>query len=704
VAVTDDDLGLDPAATALYHSADAALILSPTRGVVWASPATENVLGLTSSELLGAFATDVIHPDHVAVAIHHRQVALKNGRSGPEEIQGRHGSSGYRWYTAEWWSARSGNGSEPALVIMHLRDAEEVRNARSAVLRSEARLLRLHRTSVDITMIIDQSGSTTYLSPSVERILGWEPQHVLSSDPFDLVHPDDRQRVTQLRETLLQIDQSTYVGEVRVLHLDGRYRWMEINAVNLLADPVINGAVVHLHDITDRRHAEDQLIRATLEDPLTGLASYALMRDRLTLALTRHELADSVTVAAAVFDLDGFASLNDALGHQSGDVVLKQAADRLRQSKGHSVTVARLAGDEFALCFELTAGPHEAAERVEVIRELLCEPYMIDGREHRLTCSAGLAIAGPASDAESLLRDAGAAVHHAKGQGRNRTEVFDAAVRSAMLNQVNLLADLDRAITGDEFFLEFQPAFDTTTGLISGAEALVRWMHPVRGPLPPAAFVAAAERSDRIVLLGQWVARAAVAATAALGASHSALLPVMWINVAAPQLARADFAADLLDTIERAGLDPHRFGIEVTESVLIHSSNVAQDQLKSLRRNGCQLGIDDFGTGYSSLTYLHQFEVDVIKVDRSFVAGIGIDSRADSIVAAVTGMAHALGLRVVAEGVESSEQLERLEQLGCTDVSGFGLVRPLRFSELEGTLGRSLADVRPRHGHEPSVH
>ncbi|MFM7508257.1 MAG: PAS domain-containing protein, partial [Actinomycetota bacterium] len=159
--MTDDDLGLDPAAAALYHSADAALILSPTRGVVWASPATENVLGLTSSELLGAFATDVIHPDHVALAIHHRQVALKNGRSGPEEIQGRHGSSGYRWYTAEWWSARSGDGSEPELVVMHLRDAEEVRDARSAVLRSEARLLRLYRTSVDITMIIDQSGSTT---------------------------------------------------------------------------------------------------------------------------------------------------------------------------------------------------------------------------------------------------------------------------------------------------------------------------------------------------------------------------------------------------------------------------------------------------------------------------------------------------------------------------------------------------------------
>ncbi len=704
-------LGFDPREQVLEHSADAAIILHPERGVVWASPAAENVIGLTPSELVGSLASDFVHPDHVTVAIHHRHIALRRGRSGPEEIQGRHGRRGYRWYSAEWWRVDvtgsgddqrgddTGDSADDGLVILHLRDAEEVRSVRAAILRSEARLLRLQRTSADITLIIDSSGTTTYLSPSVEHILGWEPKHVLSGDPFELLHPDDRQRIEEIKENMLHLDRTSYIGEVRVLHLDGRYRWMEINAVNLLTDPMVEGAVVHLHDVTDRRLAEEQLATATLHDPLTGLASFALMRDRVELALTRRDAAASSTVLVAVADLDSFASLNDALGHHDGDRLLVQAADRLRYLEEQGQTVARIAGDEFAICLEFGGDPHEALDRVEQIRSLLCAPYVIDGREHRLTCSAGLAVAGRGVTAEALIRDAGAAMHHAKGRGRNRTEIFDNAVRAAVVEELDLQADLDRALEHDELFLEFQPAFDTTTGRVSGVEALVRWRHPERGVLPPVAFIPAAERTHRIVHLGSWVARNAARTAADLQRSLHEDAPTVWINVAAAQLTVPGFAAELTAELTRLGVDPRRFGLEVTESTLIDSGGTAERELRELREAGCLLALDDFGTGYSSLTYLQRFEIDVIKIDRSFVDGLGRDRRSDSIVAAVTGMAGALSLRVVAEGVETDQQLRRLEELGCSDVSGFGLVRPVGREDLPGVVGRTLDDVRP--GRDP---
>ena len=704
-------LGFDPREQVLEHSADAALILHPERGVVWASPATENVTGLTPAELVGSLASDFVHPDHVTVAIHHRHVALRRGRSGPEEIQGRYGHRGYRWYSAEWWRVDTTEAAgEPdgldsddpldeGLVILHLRDAEEVRSVRAAILRSEARLLRLQRTSADITLIIDSSGTTTYLSPSVEHILGWEPKHVLSGDPFELLHPDDRQRIEEIKENMLHLDRTSYIGEVRVLHLDGRYRWMEINAVNLLTDPMVEGAVVHLHDVTDRRLAEEQLATATLHDPLTGLASFALMRDRVELALTRRDATASSTVLVAVADLDSFASLNDALGHHDGDRLLVQAADRLRYLEEQGQTVARIAGDEFAICLEFGGDPHEALDRVEQIRSLLCAPYVIDGREHRLTCSAGLAVAGRGVTAEALIRDAGAAMHHAKGRGRNRTEIFDNAVRAAVVEELDLQADLDRALEHDELFLEFQPAFDTTTGRVSGVEALVRWRHPERGVLPPVAFIPAAERTHRIVHLGSWVARNAARTAADLQRRLHEDAPTVWINVAAAQLTVPGFAAELTAELTRLGVDPRRFGLEVTESTLIDSGGTAERELRELREAGCLLALDDFGTGYSSLTYLQRFEIDVIKIDRSFVDGLGRDRRSDSIVAAVTGMAGALSLRVVAEGVETDQQLRRLEELGCSDVSGFGLVRPVGREDLPGVVGRTLDDVRP--GRDP---
>jgi diguanylate cyclase (GGDEF)-like protein/PAS domain S-box-containing protein len=696
--MTEASLPFDPVQAVLRHSADAALIVQPSRGVVYASTATESVMGIAPSDLIGAMAADVVHPDDVAIVLHHRDAATRRGRSGPEEIRARHGEDGFRWYSAEWWSIE--DGDEAPLIVMHLRDAEGSRAARAAVARSEARLLRLQRTSVDITMIVRPDGSTPYLSPSVERILGWEPDHVVGLDPFDLVHPDDRARIDEVRSTLMDLDRSTYQGEVRVLHVDGRYRWMEINAVNLRSDPVIEGAVVHLHDVTDRRLAEENLATSVLQDSLTGLANYALLRDRLSVALTGRDINHAGDVAVVILDLDAFGSLNDALGHQHGDQVLVQAAERLDSVRQRGHTVARIASDEFALCLEHLDGPHRAIELAEEIRAALCEPYTIDGKVHRLTCSAGLAVAGADADAETTIRDAGAAVHAAKALGRNRLEVFGPEVRTAVLTQVDLQADLDRALVDEEFVLHFQPVFDVVSGRATGTEALIRWQHPTRGLVPPDQFIPAAERSHRIIPLGSWVTRSAARAALDLGFHRGEHRRTMWVNAAAAQLADPGFAEGVLATLDELGLPPGCFGIEVTESAVLETVTEADLQLRALRSGGCQLALDDFGTGYSSLTYLQQLEVDVIKIDRSFVAGLGRDAGSTSIVAAVTGLGNALDVRVVAEGVETRGQLEALEALACSDVSGFGLARPLPLDEVAEVLAETL-DQRRRSLGDP---
>ncbi len=697
--MTGSDVDFDPSTEVLRHSADAALIVEPGRGVVWASPAVETVMGLRPEDLIGTKAADVVHPDDVAIVLHHREVATQQGRSGPEEIRARHGAEGHRWYEAEWWQVDSGGSPS---IILHLRDAEASRTARAAIARSEARLLRLQRTSVDITMVLTPEGTTSYLSPSVERILGWEADHVVGGDPFDLVHPDDRDRVEEVRSTLLGLDRSSYQGELRVLHVDGRYRWMEINAVNLISDPVIEGIVVHLHDVTDRRQAEEDLTRAALTDPLTGLANYALLRDRLSVALSRRDSGTHGDVAVVVLDLDAFGSLNDALGHTGGDEVLVEAGRRLDEATSRGFAVARLASDEFAVCVERLDGPHQAVEIAERIRLDLSRPYSVAGKEHRLTCSAGVAVAGPDAAAESTIRDANAAVHAAKALGRNRVEVFGPELRTAVIAQIDLQVDLDRALAQGEFVLHFQPSYDVRTGRATGAEALVRWQHPTRGLVPPDEFIPAAERSHRIVPLGRWVVRSAAQAAVQLGFHSTGANRTMWVNASAAQLAEGDFAAEVLATLREVGLPESCFGVEVTESAVLDSVSVAGEQLGILRAAGCHLALDDFGTGYSSLTYLQQLEVDVIKIDRSFVAGLGHHDGSSSIVAAVTGLGRALRMRVVAEGVETLAQLEALERMACSDVSGFGLARPLPLDQvvepLESTLEqrrRGLTDPLP---------
>ncbi|HVM01669.1 MAG TPA: EAL domain-containing protein, partial [Acidimicrobiales bacterium] len=484
------------------------------------------------------------------------------------------------------------------------------------------------------------------------------------------VHPDDRERVERVVAEAMEAGRPFSV-EHRVVLPGGDLRWVQARGKVVLD---AGGAPVRFYgtaqDVTDRRRAEHALVRQALHDPLTGLPNRALFFDRLEQAL-RAKGRRGCLAAVLFVDLDRFKLVNDSYGHAAGDKVLVAVADRLGGVLRPGDTLARLAGDEFTvLCAEL---PDEAsvlavAERVLAAFE---RPVPLDrGRQAFVTASVGVAVAGRAdASADDLLSHADSAMYQAKDLGRNRIEVFDSAMRAKVVARAEQAAGLRRAVDRGELRVHYQPEVRLSDETVCGVEALVRWQHPERGLIGPAEFIAVAEETGLVVGLGAEVLRTACHDLERLSVLAPGALTVS-VNLSARQLVEPGVIDTVWEQLCATGMDPARLRLEITESVLLEDVSTSVEALLGLRALGVQLAIDDFGTGYSSLSYLRRFPVDAVKVDRSFVAGLGDDPAAEAIVAAVVNLAHALGLAVVAEGVETEQQLVILRALGCDRAQG----------------------------------
>ena len=421
-----------------------------------------------------------------------------------------------------------------------------------------------------------------------------------------------------------------------------------------------------------RRAFDDAMHQAT-HDPLTGLPNRSLVLDRLDQALGRSQRSGGrVTVLFA--DLDRFKVVNDSFGHSVGDGVLLSIADRLRQAVRPHDTVGRLAGDEFIIiCEELT--DREALHVAERIADAVAQPILLDGRETVITASIGIAHAEPDTRAEDMLRDSDVAMYRAKERGRARIELFDADMRRRMMDRLEMERSLRTAIGAGDLRLVYQPIVAFGGWEVMAAEALVRWEHPERGVVEPAEFIPLAEESGLILPLGRWVLTEACRQLAVWRAAGRPKLRVT-VNLSARQFSDPDLIAVVAEALARAQLPPDALWLEITESVLMEEVKVTSDTLIALKRLGVHLAIDDFGTGYSSLSYLKRFPVDLLKIDRSFINGLGTDPEDGAIVLAIVSLAQALRLEVVAEGVEHFHQLEALHRLGCDAVQGFLLAPP----------------------------
>jgi diguanylate cyclase (GGDEF)-like protein/PAS domain S-box-containing protein len=421
----------------------------------------------------------------------------------------------------------------------------------------------------------------------------------------------------------------------------------------------------------ERSTREEAAVHRALHDPLTGLPNRDLFADRLALTLARARRGGPLP-AVLIADLDQFKLINDSLGHHAGDELLCAVAPRLAAAVRDTDTVARFGGDEFVVLCDGVGDEERALELAKRLAAELDEPLQVGGAPVYISASFGVAYAGADSDAEGLLRDADAALYRAKARGRGRCELFDAPMRAQAMARLEIETGLRVALGTDQLALHFQPVVDLASGATLALEALMRWRHPVRGPVSPGEFIPVAEESGLIVPLGRWALLEACAQAAALGAEG----PPVSVNLSARQLAHPGIVEHVVEALDSTGLPAARLWLELTETALFEEADAPLPVLHELKALGVLLVLDDFGTGYSSLAYLQRFPLDALKIDRAFVAEMTEDPRAAALVEAIATMARSLGLTVVPEGIETEAQREALLALGCRYGQGFLFGRP----------------------------
>ena len=442
--------------------------------------------------------------------------------------------------------------------------------------------------------------------------------------------------------------------------------------------PMPDGGWVATHeDITVQRRSEVKIEYMAHHDALTDLANRVLLNERLEQALGRIHLEEMVAVHH--LDLDQFKAVNDTFGHPAGDKLLKIVADRLRGLVRETDTIARMGGDEFVVVQAPIADPAESTSLAQRIIALMSEPFDLDGHQAVIGASIGIAV-GPSDGLkpDELLRNADLALYRAKGDGRGTFRFFETAMDLQMQTRRIMERDLRKALSSGQFELYYQPVVNLASGDISGFEALIRWNHPEQGVIPPASFIPLAEETGLIVPVGEWVIRQACATAAQWPGDLS-----IAVNISAAQFRNPGLLQVIVGALATSGLDPTRLEIEITETVLLQNRETTLAVLRQLRELGIRIAMDDFGTGYSSLTYLQCFPFDKIKIDRSFVKDITENTGSLNIVRAVAALAKGMGMTATAEGVETSEQLDRITSEGCTEMQGFLFSRPVPASEIE---------------------
>ena len=433
--------------------------------------------------------------------------------------------------------------------------------------------------------------------------------------------------------------------------------------------------------LTDARNF-GQAMHQAFHDVLTGLPNRELFATKLEAALMLA--GESTRIAVLFLDLDGFKNVNDSLGHNAGDELLQLVASRIQASIKDGDTAARFGGDEFAILLEFPRYrpgiPMEVAER---LLTTLSAPFEVAGQGVALTASIGVATAG--APGEDLLRNADLAMYHAKGSGKNRYDVFEQSMHTALVRRLALEEELQRAVEDDELMLVYQPIVGLRTGKLVGVEALLRWNHPERGVLGPDEFIQVAEESRLIVPIGDWVLQAACLQAASWQGRHPAL--AMGVNLSSVQISHTALSRDVAAVLAETGLDPRSLILEITETVLMQDTDSTSTRLRELKELGVQLAVDDFGTGYSSLQYLRGFPIDILKIAKSFIDGVAGASDESALARAIIDLGESFQLRVVAEGIETEDQLERLLRLGCELGQGFYFAKPMDADGIERLLG-----------------
>jgi diguanylate cyclase (GGDEF)-like protein/PAS domain S-box-containing protein len=551
--------------------------------------------------------------------------------------------------------------------------------------RSEERLSSLIKNSSDVICIVGQDAVVHYTSPSVEQTFGYLPDVLANQSLTDIVHPDESQLVLSFIAAIAaQPVGQRSVAEFRVRH--SAERWCDVEALgtNLLHDETIAGIVLNIRDVSERKAFEAELEHQAFHDALTGLPNRALFRNRVEHALASQG-RNKLPVAVLFLDIDDFKNINDGLGHAAGDEVLQEVGRRLEDCMRSVDTAARLGGDEFAVLVNEAESELHSVEIAQRVMSALTASISLGGRAVSIATSIGIVFSdqGMVSprDSDELLRNADAAMYMAKENGKGHYQIFEPEMHARALARLELKSDLQRALDAGEFTLRYQPIMDLARGDMAGAEALVRWEHPVRGTVAPLEFVSLLEDTGLIVQVGNHVLREACAWAAQLQRECPREPPLsMAVNVSVSQLQRPEFIEEVRAALAETEIVPSSLTLELTESVMMQDMELSLLRLHALRALGVKLAIDDFGTGYSSLNYVRQFPVDILKIDRSFLADANPD--VTELTAAIVQVARIFNLKAVAEGIETPGQLEQLQGINCDFGQGFHFAKPLSREEI----------------------
>jgi len=591
-------------------------------------------------------------------------------------------------------------GGNISHVIEYSRDITERKKAEDALRESEERYALAASGANDGLWDWDLRNNKVFYSYRWKSMLGYGEKEI-DDHPnawFSRIHPDDREGLKSKIAAHISGRNPHFEGEYRIMHKDGIYRWVLSRG---LAVRKLDGQAYRMAgsqtDISLRKKVEEQLVHDAFHDALTGLPNRALFMDRLQHVITTsHRRIDS-RYAVLFLDMDRFKIINDSLGHTIGDYLLAAIGRLLSDCLRPGDTIARLGGDEFAVLLENITELKDAIDVTERIHKKLTAPLMVQGHEVYTSVSIGVALGSERYDRpEQVLRDADIAMYQAKARGNACYEIFEMKMHANILDRQQLEAELRGVLDHKELLLHYQPIIDLKTHHLIGFEVLVRWNHPKRGLLYPLEFIPLAEENGQIHVIGEWILREACREMKVLQERYVAQPPLkMSVNISSKQFLQQDLADKVVGILKETGLDPHTLIFEITESMIMENVDAGVATMNRLRDIGVNIHIDDFGTGYSSLSYLHQFPINALKIDRTFINKLSADGENREIILSIISLASSLKFDVIAEGVEMMHQLSTIEELHCQYGQGFLFAQPMGLHEIDAWVKNEKYLIRP---------
>lgn len=643
------------------------LIIVDRNGIIrFVNPAAESLFGRNREQLLEqSFGLPCLFGENSEISIPHANGELMIAEMRVAEITWEHDIA----------------------YLVSLRDITERYQAEKAIQESEEKYRRIVETASEGIWIIDSFGKTSFVNRQITEMLGYTVEEMMGKSLFDFMDEEGRAIVQAQVEHYYQ---AIYANQdLKFRRQDGTDLWT-IVSTNSFFDDDGNyvGTLNMVTDITERKRVEKQLQHNAFYDPLTDLPNRALFLARLEQALRQIKQHPNYLFAVLFLDLDGFKLINDSLGHTSGDRLLQAIAHRLETCLRPNDTLARLGGDEFTILLEDIKDVQNALKVAERIHHYLSLPFTLKGQQVFTNASIGIALSAlNYREPDEILRDADTAMYRAKLQGKGCHTVFAPQMYHLVVSRLQLETDLRQALVRKQFEVYYQPIVSLKTGTITGFEALIRWQHPDKGLVSPAEFITIAEETQLIAPIGQWILKEACQHLFTWQKQFPSLTPLkISVNLSSKQLKEANFIEQIDEILAITGLEASSLKLEITESLLMENLEVASDLFLELRKRNIELSLDDFGTGYSSLSYLHRFPVNTLKIDRSFISMMKVGARNVEIVRAIIALAHILEMDVIAEGIETEEQMKQLKALNCEQGQGYFFSQPLDRQAAEALL------------------